>query len=411
MEKATSVAASSANRIRFNPLITWLITTAWELPDPGAITGAFAREMRRIGIPLMRLRVTLRLLHPQFLGTTYTWTRKTDEVEEFLPAHEILQDDMFIKSPYRKIFERARGLRRRIDAPDAVLDYPILKDLKDEGATDYVAMPLIFSDGKVNAITLAADRAGGFTSVEVEMIEDALPMVARLFEVHALRRTATIILETYLGRQTGDRVLKGLIRRGDGEHIYAVIWFSDLRGSTRLAERLPTDQFLALLDDYFEATAGAVMAHGGEVLRFIGDSALSIFPIGAVSEHPEQCQAHLSACQRALDAARDALQRIDACNSDRQSNGLPLIHSGIGLHLGDVVYGNIGTRERLEFSVIGAAANEAARLEGMCKLLGRTILISETFARVVKGDLVSLGYHAFRGVSEPQEIFTIPTRS
>lgn len=386
-------------------LIDWLLTEGWDIADPKDLVARLALRMTSIAIPLYRLRVTLRLLHPQFLGTTYTWVRGRDEVEEFLPPHEMLTQDNYLQSPFAAIFEGAGGIRRRLDLPDVPLDYPILADLRSEGATDYVAMPMVFSDGRINAITLAADRPGGFSSAELSMINGMLPVLSRLLEVHALRRTTLTILDTYLGRHAGSRVLQGSIKRGDGEVIHAVIWFSDLRGSTSLADRLPREEFLALLNDYFEGMAGAVLDHEGEVLRFIGDAALAIFPIGTVTDRPERCPHHIRACKEAIAAARDAEQRIAAVNHRRAQAGGPLIRFGIGLHLGDVLYGNIGTPQRLEFSVIGAAANEAARIEALCKLLHRPLLISETVARVVPDGLTSCGVHALRGVGEPLEIY------
>jgi adenylate cyclase len=187
-----------------------------------------------------------------------------------------------------------------------------------------------------------------------------------------------------------------------------VIWFSDLRGSTRLADRMPRQAFLHLLNDYFECMAGAVLDHGGEVLRFIGDAALAIFPIGTITARPQDCPEHIRACETAIEAARDAVRRVAAVNAEREACGDRTIGFGIGLHLGEVLYGNIGTPQRLEFSVVGAAANEAARIEGMTKVLGRSVLISETVAQVARQPLIDLGSHALRGVSDPQRLFTLP---
>ncbi len=391
-----------------NPMVEWLLTAGWDIEDSRQLVGALCRRMLQCGIPLMRLRLTLRTLHPQFLGATYTWTRRDDHVAEFLPEHEILQTDAYLKSPYAVLFEGAGAVRRRLDREDAELEFPILADLKAEGGTDYVAMRLTTSDGRNHAITLATDRPGGFTAIELAIVDQMVPILARLVEIHATRRTTRTILDTYLGKGSGKRVMEGAIKRGDGETIHAVIWFSDLRSSTALAERLPRQQFLDLLNDYFEGVAGTVIEHGGEVLRFIGDAALAIFPIGGVTDKPWECPEHVHACETALNAARMAEERIAACNSDRASRSEALIRFGIGLHLGDVLYGNIGTPSRLEFSVIGSAANEAARLEGMCKRLETSIVVSETFARVLDArGLRSVGFHALKGVSDPLELFTV----
>jgi adenylate cyclase len=220
-----------------------------------------------------------------------------------------------------------------------------------------------------------------------------LPPVARIAEVMAWRRKAQNILETYLGRQAGDKVLSGLIRRGDGEETHAVIWFCDLRDSTPLANSMSRSEFLALLNEFFECVLGPVLEREGEILRFIGDAALAIFPVGADEA---------DACRRALEAAKEAMQRMQTLNAARKR---PL-RFGIALHLGDVLYGNIGTPTRLEFTVIGAAANEAARIESLCKVLDAALLVSAPVARHLSG-CRSLGPHALRGVAEPMELFTL----
>lgn len=402
------VSAHLPPRLCENPLLNWLLGEEASAPSARELTRRLARTLLALGFPLLRLRITVRTLHPQYLGASYTWTRGADEIDLYTPGHEIVATAAYLNSPYAAIFEGAGGIRRRLDGPAETLEFPILKELKAQGATDYVALPLRFSDGKIAAITLAADRPGGFTTAQLEMTYQALPALARLVEVHALRRTARTILETYLGRHSAERVWNGRIRRGDGENIHAVIWFSDLRGSTALAERMKRAEFLALLNDYFECMAGAVLDHGGEVLRFIGDAALAIFPIRSHSAHPEKCPEHIRACCAALDAARNAAARVAHVNRRRTEEKQRTIGFGIGLHLGDVLYGNIGVPERLEFTVIGPAANQAARIEAMCKVLDRRVLISEAFARVVPERLISLGVHALRGVPEPHELFTLP---
>jgi adenylate cyclase len=359
-----------------------------------------------IGIPVYRIRVNIRTLHPQFVGTVFAWRRDSDEVEEITPTHDILLEERYLKSPYAAIFQGAGGIRRRLDIASVALDFPVLEELRDEGATDYVAMPLVFSDGRINAVTLASDRPGGFSTSELQTCYEMLPVMARLLEVHAMRRTSQTILDTYLGAFTGERVLNGQIRRGDGEDIHAVIWFCDLRGSTALADRMPRPDYLALLNSFFECMAGAILIHGGEVLRFLGDAVIGIFPVGA-AQRPELCPQHIGACSKALEAAEDAMMRMETLNRDREARGERPLGYGIGLHLGDVMYGNIGVSERLDFTVIGAAVNEAARLENMCKILNKPILISAELARLIPEKMVSLGVHGLRGVREPHEVYTL----
>ena len=270
-------------------------------------------------------------------------------------------------------------------------------------------MPLLFSDGKISAATFATDRGGGFATAELAQIYDMLPALAHVMEMHALRHTARSLLDTYLGGHTGRRVLDGFVKRGDGEDIHAVIWFCDLRESTVLADSVPRAHFLALLNDFFDCMAGAVLRHEGEVLRFIGDAALAIFPIvEADSDTGREACTRYDACRKALAAARDAHGRMRELNRGREEKGQTPLRFGIGLHIGDVTWGNIGVPERLEFTVVGAAANEAARLEGLCKTLDRSILLSSRFAQFFPGEMILLGRHQLRGVSEPQEVFSLP---
>ena len=403
-----SESAAAGDR-RANPYVDWLLTEGSHMTDPPSLIKGLVQIMVQQGVALLRLRITVRTLHPQAIGHSFTWQREKGEIEIYRPPHSIVQTDQYLKSPYAAIFDGAGGMRRRLDVAGAELEFPILQDLHAEGATDYVAMPLVFLDGKINAITLATDRDGGFTTEELQQIYDMLPVLSRLLEVHAMHYTARTLLDTYLGKYTGERVLDGLIKRGDGEDIHAVIWFCDLRGSTVLADDMAREDFLGLLNEFFDCMAGAVLDHGGEVLRFIGDAALAIFPIVEEDNASgrDACTRY-DACRLALVAARDAMGRIEELNRGRTEGGAAPIGFGIGLHIGDVLYGNIGVPQRLEFTVIGAAANEAARLEGLCKTLELPVLISSQFAQFFPGELASVGRHPLRGVAAPQEIFTLP---
>ena len=392
-----------------NPMVEWLLTDGWSITDPADFLEKLIARMVASGIELSRVRLTVRTLHPQVIGTSYTWSRGTEGVKVFEPPHSIVQTDTFLKSPLAAIFEGAGAIRRRLEGPGSELDYPVFRELRAEGATDYVALPIVFSDGKINAVTLATDRAGGFTTEELTLVYEMLPVLARLVEVHAVHHTARTLLGTYLGAHTGEKVLDGLVKRGDGEDIHAVIWFCDLRDSTRLAETMPREAFLGLLNDFYDCMAGAILDRGGEVLRFVGDPALAIFPIIEEDDAGtrEVCTRY-DACRMALAAARDAKARIDSLNERRADAGQPPIGFGIGLHIGDVTYGNIGVPQRLEFTVIGAAANEAARIEGQTKAFGTPIVVSAEFARFFPGELVALGRVRLSGVDADQELFTLP---
>ncbi len=386
-----------------NPLVDWLLGEAAGAVTARDLIERFTHALEKAGIPVWRFWLSLRTLHPQLFSTSWTWQQDAQDVAERSILHENLRSEVFLNSPVAAILEGAAGVRRRLDIDNPQLDYPIVRDMHAAGASDYVAMPLIFSDGQTNVMSLSTKSSGGFSTKHLGQIYEILPLFSRLLEVHAARMNSITLLETYLGKQTGRQVLDGLIKRGDGQDIHAVIWFCDLRGSTALAEALPQDEFLALLNSYFDCLAGPILQHGGEVLRFIGDAALAIFPI-----HEQAPEVTTRACAAALAAAQDAGQAIARENSERKSRGEKTIDYGIGLHVGKVTYGNIGTANRLEFTVIGAAANEAARIESLCKSLGRKILISEKFSSHTNEVLESMGTHALRGVGHEQEIFTLP---
>ena len=223
-----------------------------------------------------------------------------------------------------------------------------------------------------------------------------------------MQHSAEDLLKTYLGERTGERVLAGRTKRGEGDKIHAVIWLCDLRDSTRLSETMPVEDFFRSLNEFFDCTAGAVLEHGGEILSYIGDAVLAIFAIsGTETSLREACFPEEGACAAALAAARDARSRVDALNQRRESKGEPPLEFGLALHVGDVMYGNLGVAQRMQFTVIGAAANKTARLAGMCKDLGRWVLVSSAFPPCFPNQMMSLGHHAMRGVDTPQEIFTL----
>ncbi len=386
-----------------NPLLNWVLQEAPVFASSRELTAAFARKMRIAGIPLWTLNIVIQILHPQVAAFSQSWHSVTGELVEREANFEDLQSPQYLNSPLVPIFEGAGGIRRRLDIKEPLLDFDILSDLHAEGATDYVAMPMHFSDGQINAVCISSNRPGGFTTSDLGHIYEILAVLGRIYEVHVLQHKATILLDTYLGSHAGERVLNGLIRRGDGQNIRAVIWFCDLRGSTPLARSMSRDEFLACLNEFFDGVAGAVLDHGGQILRFIGDAALAIFPYEDESE-----DAGLqAACERAIAAAHEASSRMKSTNARRIKGSAQALDYGIALHVGDVTYGNIGTGNRLEFTVIGEAANLAARIESLCKVLGEPVLLSAEFATCDPGHVVSLGEHQLAGIDTPQEIFAL----
>ena len=338
------------------------------------------------------------------------WRReeRSGSVERIETLHgEAFTSDDWRQSPMNHLLStQIPFLRRRLTGEEALLDFPVCRDLRDQGATDYVAWMIPFArddepgphlDGVIGS--WATDRPGGFSDRDMRSLLRIQRRLVVSLKVQIKQQIASTVLATYLGMDAGRQVLEGQIRRGDGEMVHAVIWYSDMRDSTHLADTMPAEEFLKTVNSYFECTAGAVLAHGGEVLRFIGDAVLAIFPIR--DGDPK------SACELAMAAARDAEGRLDALNEERASRKLPSIDYGLGLHVGDVMFGNIGVPERLEFSVIGPAANEVARIESLTKTLGRRTLASAEFARAVSRDWESTGEHALKGVGEPLEVMAL----
>ncbi len=385
-----------------NPFVPWLIHEAPRVKSTIDLVERLAKMLVAEGMPIFRMRVMIQTLNPLLFAHGYSWQEDIDEIAEFQPTHAGIQGPQFRESPFAVILNGEGGVRRRLDVPNPKLDYPVLKDLLEQGATDYVAMPLQFSDGQINIITFVSHAPGGFATEHLGHLYEILPNLSRQLEAHAQRMSSMSLLQTYLGEKSGERVLMGRVKRGDGEDIHAVIVFSDLRGSTALAESLPREEYLAALNQYFDSTAGAVIEHGGEVLKFIGDAMLAIFPINNPDcEHPE-------ACASAVAAVREAEQRLATVNAERAEQGQCPLAFGIALHRGDLTYGNIGSEHRLDFTVIGSAVNEASRIEDMSKVLKSPIVVSTAFARSIPDELVSLGVHALRGFREKQEIFTLP---
>lgn len=377
------------------PIVDWLVDGAPPAKLPENVLLMLCHRLRDAGFPLYRANVSVRTLHPNMLGRGFNWNEDRDAVEVIEAPYEFLESEQFRNSPMRVIFQENVEVRRRLIDPGCPMDFGILPDLLAAGVTDFIALPLRFLNGEVHAASYATRQPQGFSEDQLEALRRVSNALARVAEIYAHLRKARNVLDAYLGHQTGEKVLAGQIKRGDGEEIRAVIWFCDLRDSTPLAESMSREAFLRLLNEYFECVLGPVQERGGEILRFIGDAALAIFPIG---NDPASV-----ACSKALDAANQAVSRMEKFNSGRET---PL-RFGIGLHLGLVLYGNIGTPTRIEFTVIGAAANEAARIEGLCKTLQVEVTVSENVARHLPGRLRSLGRHQLRGVGLPVEVFTL----
>lgn len=348
------------------PLVDWLLRQAPFLATPEEFTTALADQLLVNGIAVSRISVMMWSLHPSIAGQHYIWHKGQDELTTMQPSYEIFDHPAFVNSPLYHVSQGRGGVRQKIGVDYEDNSFPIIEDLRKEGATDYVAMPLFFSDGTVNVLTMTCDHPDGFTTGNLGLVFECSFMISRIFEVFALRSTAQGVLETYVGKRTGARVLGGEIRRGDGDEIDAAIMFCDLRASSRLVEELGQADYIEMLNTFFDAVTDCVHEHGGEVLKFIGDAVLAVFPAEGNAE---------KARQEAMTAAREIIARL----SDLRLEGLKCDCS-IGISYGRVTYGNIGSRERLDFTVIGHAANVAARLGDHGKKAGFRIVATSDFS-------------------------------
>jgi adenylate cyclase len=371
--------------------IDWLIDGARSAPLPHQVLAQLCERLVAGGIPLWRVAVFVRTLHPNVMGRRFVW-RPGAEVEAREAPYELLESSDFLDSTIARVYLTEEPIRRRLADPDCPLDFPILAELRAEGVTDYLASPLVFTDGAIHVVTCTTREPNGFTDEQIAGIEAIITPLARVAEVLALRRTASMLLDTYVGHDAGERILAGHIRRGDIEEIHAAIWLSDMRGFTALADTLPPRVMIDLLNRYFDCQVPVILRRGAEVLKFMGDGLLAIFTISGDETE---------VCKRALATAREVQANI----AELASSAMPGLRFGLALHIGDVLYGNIGSGNRLDFTCIGPAVNCAARIEKLTAQLGRAILASGEFARHCPEEFTALGEFSLAGFSVPQAVF------
>lgn len=380
----------------FDELRRWLRDDSRLIHDNPTFNQALLDRLHACGLPIDRITVAIPSLHPQFDSYTLRWTR-----EEGFEARSVIFDtrvmQMFERSPYQIVFREGRTSRTLIGPEPVEGEFGVIADLREMGMTDYVVLPLAFSDGTYKGLGFATRQPGGFTEEEMGAIEEFSRELAPCLEIRTLRLLSATLLETYVGAVAGKRVLQGRIKRGDGEHLRAAIWFSDLRGFTALSETLRGPEVLDLLNDYLEIVTSAIEKEGGEVLKFIGDAVLAVF---RSEEEDDQ-----GAAAAALRAAKAAQEAVVERNEERAARRARPLRFGVALHLGEVYYGNVGGQSRLDFTVIGPAVNLASRIEGLSKELGRPILCSSEFAALHGGPFQSLGTFSFKGISEDRAVY------
>jgi adenylate cyclase len=352
------------------------------------------QRLERGGLPLARAAMFLETHNPQWLGARILWRRGLDKAEMRPFDFDTRETDAFLLSPAAAIRGGTAEVRARLDVTEPADDaYPLYDELRRDGLTDYVAWPFEFTLGKRHFITFATDRPGGFAEEELALLSDLLPVLANVTDVRLKNRLARTLLDTYVGPHAGEAILAGATRRGTGFTVEAAIVIVDMRGFTAISDLWPRDDVIALLNDYFDALSDPVERHGGEILKFMGDGLLAIFPDDA---------------RGAISAVADICRAMAALNLRRVAEGRDPLGYGVGVNYGDVMYGNIGSRTRLDFTVIGPAVNIASRLETLTKEVPARALFSAAFvAQTGCGEgLKLLGSFPLRGVGRPLDVYT-----
>jgi len=381
------------------PVVGWLLAEGRLITHPARLLEGVIEALRAAGAPLDRITIAIGTLHPQIGAWGLYWDRTMDHVSLTRRERGIVMSDAYVGGPVQAVRERGETIRRHMRdvVPE---DHSLYHDLVAAGMTDYLALPMWFSDGHRNFVSFATVSPDGFTDDDLAKLATLPVWLGPLLEAMEHRNVAVTLLNTYVGSQTGHRILHGLIKRGDGETIRAAIWYSDLRDFTAINEQLPPEEVLAMLNAYFEFVAAAVTARGGEILQFIGDAILVIFRAPEEADTREQCIA-------ALDSAIDAFDSLAVLNIRRQRSGHLPIRFGVGLHVGTVTHGNVGSLDRLGFNVVGPAVNRTARLESLTKQVGVPLLLSRELAAQVDRPVESRGSFPMKGVAELQEVFAL----
>ena len=387
----------------------WIVRASLDGADEVSILEGACNRLVAAGVPLLRAALASDMLDPSFDSLGVRWTRDKGAVHEtFLRSTNATTDAVWLTSPFYALVKGPDDrLRRRFDATYRSGEFPVLDEFLQRGATDYVAMIVRLGEamwlGETRGVVASwlTDAPAGFEDASVELLAQALPALSTVFLWRSMQRSARSLMTTYLGTDAAQRVLAGNVVRGRADAIRAVVWYSDLVGFTRIADEHAAELVLAMLNQYAEAQVEAIESHGGHVLKFIGDGLLAIF----------QDSDESNACGQALDAADEARRRLDALNAMRRAAGLPVSDAHVALHIGELLYGNVGSPRRLDFTVLGSAVNEAARIEALCGSLDQHVIVSSAFAQAAgeeaRARLVSLGRYAMKGVSRPQELFTL----
>ncbi|WP_170763947.1 adenylate/guanylate cyclase domain-containing protein [Ruegeria lacuscaerulensis] len=393
-------------------LINWLVTRGLEGADKEELLEGYCNRLVDLGVPLMRFHAAQSALHPVYGGTGYSWYHgQGGEYQTFEYSEQ--PSEQWQQSPLFAILNNeVDAIHERLVDQNEPSRFPLLNDLREIGATDYYATGVSFDVPTHNApkdakkavdgvlLSWTSDAPEGFQDSDLSLINTALPHLGLALKSASNARVSKDLMRVYLGRDAGRRVLSGEIRRGSLQQIDAVIWNFDLEGFTSLSEELPGNEIIEMLNDYLAVAVDVVHKCDGSILKFMGDGLMAMFDVGEIDAD----------ARAALGAVVELQKRMADLNTRRTADGLPVSNYTLALHAGEILYGNIGAETRLDFTVIGPAVNQTARIAGMHRSLGQRILISDDVARAAQPcaqDLISVGRYMLRGVAEPKELFTV----
>jgi adenylate cyclase len=375
----------------------WLIGGARSSTDANGMLSDMCEHLIAAGVPLWRVGIFIHTLHPDIFGRSFLW-RPGAEVVVGDADYSFPDSEAFKTSPLTRVFREGLEVRYRLDDPESK-PFPVFDDLRAEGVTDYIALPLLFMDSSVHASSWTTKQPGGFTDEQLKALKSIVPPLTRLIEVIGLRRVASMLLDTYVGNRAGERILHGQIRRGHTETMRAAIWLSDLRGFTALSDRLPAETVVEILNGYFDCQVPAIRKHGGEILKFMGDGLLAVFPIAGDGSNIAEV------CGRVLEAARESRAHVEAMHYPN-GDAVERFRFGVALHVGNILFGNIGGGNRLDFTCIGPAVNLAARLEKIAGRLHRIVVASEEFSGICTGGgWTDLGEFPIAGFARAERVY------
>lgn len=395
--------------VRVKNLTSWIMEAGLNgMMEPEMLHG-FCNHLVEAGLPIKRVNMIIDTLHPVYEGRAFRWRKDQADIEpviEYGRSNEGEAAENWRRSTYYYLFHTGDDLLRRRIGPGYEADFIVLNEMRDEGQTDYLALAHRFaaegSIGEMDCVysSWTTDASSGFTDEQISLVRDLALPLALAMKCASLARITETLVTTYLGRDAGRRVLSGRIARGVADRIQAILWFSDLRGFTHVTDTTEPEQIIPFLNDYAEAIVSSIHDAGGDVLKLIGDGILAIFTAEDTAR----------ACRCALEAERTMRDRVGSINAERKRGNLPTSSAYLALHIGEVFYGNIGSQDRLDFTVVGPAVNEVSRIAALCRSVERDVLVSSAFFSATsekdRATLVSIGRYALRGVTRSQELFT-----